>query len=271
MATESQNSETGGVNQDEGVSKSTTVPPSKGVSYLSLVGAVLVTFGLTFGLTYGLLKRDGDGDSCSQTASFSDAPTWTDPLGLRGISHISINVPDIDEAIEFYNRTIGFEIMSGGDLWGDFIFYDLQNEAFCKDAGFLDGNCTLDAVWLRHPHMNLNLELFRYIFPEPTSRLDDIPATNDLGGVRHVAIAVANVDVAFEYLKSQPDVRMISNSTEYKPLRMTPLPFKFFYWLDPYGVQWECEEGDKVVQYQIASVTRIMDEYLDPRALFKND
>jgi len=160
MATESQNSETGGVNQDEGVSKSTTVPPSKGVSYLSLVGAVLVTFGLTFGLTYGLLKRDGDGDSCSQTASFSDAPTWTDPLGLRGISHISINVPDIDEAIEFYNRTIGFEIMSGGDLWGDFIFYDLQNEAFCKDAGFLVGNCKSNTrVILRNSHLILKLDL----------------------------------------------------------------------------------------------------------------
>jgi hypothetical protein len=101
MAAESENIETGGVNQDQGVSKSTTVPSSKGVSYLSLVGAVLVTFGLTFGLTYGLLKLDGD--SCSRTDSFSDALTWIDPLEQRGISHISINVPDIDEAIEFYN------------------------------------------------------------------------------------------------------------------------------------------------------------------------
>ena len=256
----------------EGSDSAAKPEQSKGVSYWTLAAAVLATFGLTFGLTYGLLQRnESNQSSCPQTASFTDTPTSLDPLGIRGLSHASINVPDIDDAIEFYNRTLGFEIMSGGELWGDFIFYNLQNEAFCKDAGFLDGNCTLDAVWLRHPHLNMNLELFRYIYPIPTIRLDDQPATNDLGGVRHIAISVADVDQAFKYLKQQPDVRMISNDTEYKPLRMTPLPFKFFYWLDPYGVQWECEEGDKVVQYQIASVTRLMDEYVDSRALFKSN
>jgi hypothetical protein len=35
------------------------------------------------------------------------------------------------------------------------------------------------------------------------------------------------------------------------PEAMTPFPYKFFYWIDPWGVQWEMEQGrpvDRVVK-----------------------
>ncbi len=195
--------------------------------------------------------------------SFAHVGPWG-PLGLRGISHISVNVPDVDEAVEFYRRVLGFEVMSAGDKWGDFEFRPLEDEAFAKSAGFMDGKCKLDCVWMKHPHIGINLELFRYYEPKVTNRVlqdNRLPNTQDVSGIKHIAFVVEDADKAFAFLKQQPDVKMISEHPEYRPVQMTPLPFKFFYWRDPYGVQWECEEGDKVVTYQIAGLTRLMDEY----------
>jgi purine nucleosidase len=68
--------------------------------------------------------------------------------------------------------------------------------------------------------------------------------TNDMGGIRHTALEVSNAVKAWEYLKEQPDVRMINDSPDYgPPEELTPVTITFFYWLDPWGVQWEMEEG----------------------------
>jgi hypothetical protein len=32
------------------------------------------------------------------------------------------------------------------------------------------------------------------------------------------------------------------------PEEITPYPYKFFYWIDPWGVQWEMEQGRPVGQ-----------------------
>lgn len=186
------------------------------------------------------------------------------PLGLRGLSHVCINVPDVDEAFEFYHRVLGFEIMQAGKRWGDFDFRNMTNEAFCKDAGFLDGKCKLDCLWLKHPHMNINLELFHYYEPASVNHLiEKLPDTHDIGGIKHISYAVDNAEKAFNFLREQRGVTMINTNSEYFPVRMDPFPFKFFYWRDPYGVQWECEEGDKVMTRQISGLTRIMDDYIE--------
>ena len=75
--------------------------------------------------------------------------------------------------------------------------------------------------------------------------------------------AVQDVDKAFAFLKNQPDARFISDDPDYKPVRLDPFPLTFFYWLDPYGIQWECEEGDKIiVTQQINGMTRIFHHYI---------
>ena len=186
-------------------------------------------------------------------------------MGIRGISHISVNVPSIADAVEFYTRVLGFEVMSGGELWGDFVFEPLQNDIFCLNAGFMDGNCILDITWLLHPHMNLNLELFHYYQPEGRNLIElyGQPGTQDIGNVRHIAYSVEDVDKAFEFLKTQEGVTLISDHPQYRPSTMHPFPFKFFYWVDPFGVQWECEEGDEIVTRQITGVTRNVDEFIE--------
>jgi purine nucleosidase len=71
--------------------------------------------------------------------------------------------------------------------------------------------------------------------------------TNDMGGIRHVAMEVSNAEKVFYYLKEQPDVKLINDSPDYgPPEELTPVTITFFYWLDPWGVQWEMEEGRPV-------------------------
>ena len=151
-----------------------------------------------------------------------------------------------------------------GEKWGDFDFRGLDSNDFAKNAGFMNGICKVDCVWMYHPLIHLNLEIFRYYEPKGKNRLDDIPKTQDVGGIKHVSFEVEDIEAAFHFLKSQKGVRMVSDSEAYVPKAVEPFPFKFFFWIDPFGVQWEVEEyGDKVVTNHIPSVTRTMDAFVE--------
>lgn len=160
---------------------------------------------------------------------------------LLAFSHINIVVDDIEKATEFYGRTLGFQMAYNTDGAIDFQHY--KDAAFARDAGFLDGVVDVDVRFLRHPQAGLCLELMRYHAPQGSQEIKYHP-TNELGGPRHIALEVTDIQSVFEHLKSQPDVRMVSTSKAYGPpetLGMTGIAF--FYWLDPYGVQWEMEQG----------------------------
>ena len=203
-----------------------------------------------------------DAASVAET-QLKGAPKAFGPLGIRGFSHISINVNNMEDALEFYNRVLGFEKMQGGKEWDEFDFRGLDSEPFAKNAGFMDGKVKCDCVWLWHPHLHMNLELFCYYEPKGKNRLDDIPKTQDVGGIKHASFEVEDIEAAFNFLKNQKGVTMVSQDAEYKPNQMKPFPFKFFFWIDPFGVQWEMEEyGENVVTNLVPSVTRNMDAFV---------
>lgn len=158
-----------------------------------------------------------------------------------GISHLNVVVEDIEYATEFYHRTLGFE--QAHNARGVMDYPNVTRETFARDAGFLDGKVDVHIRFLKHPTAGIYLELMTYRYP--TGSADIVYRnTNDLGGIRHVAVEVSDADKAFYYLKEQPDVRMINESPDYgPPEELTPVTIKFFYWLDPWGVQWEMEEG----------------------------
>ena len=162
-------------------------------------------------------------------------------LYVRGISHLNIVVQDLEYATEFYGRTLGF--VQAHNARGVMDYKGLTRETFARDAGFLDGVVNVDIRFLKHPTAGLYLELMKYHAPVGSQEII-YRNTNDLGGIRHVALEVSNAEKVFYYLKQQPDVRMINDSAQYgPPEELTPVTIKFFYWLDPWGVQWEMEEG----------------------------
>jgi len=162
-------------------------------------------------------------------------------LYVLGISHLNVIVADIEYATEFYERTLGFE--QAYNARGVMDYPGVTREAFARDAGFLDGVVNVDIRFLRHPTAGLYIELMKYHTPTGSNEII-YRNTNDLGGIRHVALEVSNAEKVFDYLRQQPDVKMINESPQYGPPEaLVPLPIKFFYWLDAWGVQWEMEEG----------------------------
>lgn len=168
---------------------------------------------------------------------------------VAAVSHLNVVVDDVDKATAFYRRTLGFEQACDED--GKMDYPNLTLTSFAKDAGFLDGNVNVDIRFLHHPVAGLYLELMRYHYPKGNPAIT-IKNTNDMGGIRHVALEVTDALVAFEYLKDQPGVTMVrypDKETKDEeigpPLTLDPFPMAFFYWRDPYGVQWEMESGRK--------------------------
>jgi len=162
-------------------------------------------------------------------------------LFVVGISHLNVVVDDLEYATEFYGRTLGF--VQAHNARGVMDYKGLTRDTFARDAGFLDGQVDVDIRFLVHPTAGLYLELMKYHHPVGSQEIV-FRNTNDLGGIRHVALEVSDADKVFYYLREQPDVRMINESENYGPPEyLAPVTIKFFYWLDPWGVQWEMEEG----------------------------
>ena len=65
-----------------------------------LVAAAIIGILNALGATMVLFAWDS---YHSQKAEYPDAEPWGN-LTMRGISHISVNVDDIDKAVEFYHR-----------------------------------------------------------------------------------------------------------------------------------------------------------------------
>ena len=81
--------------------------------------------------------------------------------------------------------------------------------------------------------------------------------TNDLGGIRHVAVEVPDAVAAHAFIRFQQQMygkrglRIDILGQDYIPEEISPYPYKFFNWIDPWGVQWEMERGrpvDRVVK-----------------------
>ncbi len=170
-----------------------------------------------------------------------DVSSYNPKKNVLGISHINVVVDDIEKATEFYARTLGFEPAFNDD--GEMYYCDVNMPSFANNAGFVGQEVIVDVRFLHHKDSGLYLELMHYQSPQGNQEIE-VKATNDLGGPRHIALEVANIDEAYRFLKAQADVSLINSSKDYgPPEELTPFPIKFFYWIDPWGVQWEMEQG----------------------------
>jgi catechol 2,3-dioxygenase-like lactoylglutathione lyase family enzyme len=106
---------------------------------------------------------------------------------VQAISHVNVVVEDIEVATEFYGTVLGFEPAANADGPMDYPGMDLAS--FARDAGFDDGRASLDIRFLKHPEVGVYLELFTYHHPKGDQTVHR-RRTNDLGGVRHVAVEV---------------------------------------------------------------------------------
>ncbi len=168
---------------------------------------------------------------------------------IQAISHVNVVVDDIEVATEFYGTVLGFEqaVNAGGPM--DYPGVDLAS--FARNAGLDDGRISLDIRFLRHPEIGVYLELFTYRHPQGEQAIHR-RKTNDLGGIRHVAVEVPDAVAAHAFIRFQQHaygkrgLRIDLLGEGHIPEEITPYPYKFFYWIDPWGVQWEMEQGRPV-------------------------
>jgi catechol 2,3-dioxygenase-like lactoylglutathione lyase family enzyme len=145
--------------------------------------------------------------------------------GLRGIDHIGITVPNLQEAVDFFVNTLGCEP-----------FYELGPFSFADDwmKRQLDvaPNTIMNKLkFLRCGHGS-NLELFEYAADEQKF---EPPLNSDVGG-HHLAFYVDNFDAALTFLR-ETGVRILG-----EPIIRTEGPSggqTWIYFLTPWGLQCE--------------------------------
>jgi catechol 2,3-dioxygenase-like lactoylglutathione lyase family enzyme len=168
---------------------------------------------------------------------------------VQAISHVNVVVDDIEVATEFYATVLGFDQAANADGPMDYAGVDLVS--FARDAGFDDGQVSLDIRFLKHAEVGLYLELFTYHHPRGDQTIH-LRRTNDLGGIRHVALEVPDAVAAHTFIRFQQQayakrgLHIEILGQDHIPEEIAPYPYTFFYWIDPWGVQWEMEQGRPV-------------------------
>jgi hypothetical protein len=74
--------------------------------------------------------------------------------------------------------------------------------SFAANAGLGDGRISLNIRFLRHPEIGVYLELFTYHPPQGEQTIHS-RKTNDLGGIRHVAVEVPDAVAAHAFIRFQ--------------------------------------------------------------------
>src|SRR5712692_9539840 len=116
------------------------------------------------------------------------APTKGGLPGMRGIEHIGLTVPNLDEATEFFVNVLGCKVV-----------YSLQPVARYKD-NYLDVHPQAERnIRTLSCRNGAHLELFEFISPDQNKHM---PKFSDYGR-HHVAFYVDDMDAAIAYLKGK--------------------------------------------------------------------
>src|SRR5262249_58944848 len=99
-----------------------------------------------------------------------------------------------------YRTVLGFEQAANAD--GPMDYPGVNLASFARDAGFDDGRVSLDVRFLKHPEVGVYLELFTYHHPKGDQTIHR-RKTNDLGGIRHLAVEGPDAVGAYAFFVSQ--------------------------------------------------------------------
>jgi catechol 2,3-dioxygenase-like lactoylglutathione lyase family enzyme len=111
-------------------------------------------------------------------------------LGLVGVDHVGLTVPDINQAIEWYEDILGAVApLTFGPFEG----------AFLEGALDVVAGTKIDQITTLRVGHSANIELFRY--ESPQQRRDE-PRNSDWSG-NHVAFYVTDIQAAIDYMDSR--------------------------------------------------------------------
>jgi catechol 2,3-dioxygenase-like lactoylglutathione lyase family enzyme len=121
-------------------------------------------------------------------------------LNLVGLDHVGLTVPDINQAIEWFEDILGAKApLTFGPFTGSFLE---------RAIGVPPGTQIDQITMLRIGH-SANLELFEY---EASPQRHDMPKNSDWSG-HHVAFYVTDIQAAVDYMDSRGVTRLLGPFT----------------------------------------------------------
>ena len=196
--------------------KSKLLPVSAGV-----VAGALVTAGIA------LAQHRGDGIPTSP-----------------GVDHIGMTVPNLQEAIDFFEGALGCEhIYTAGP------FSDPEGDWMKNSLAVHPRASTTLAMVRCGPTQNV--ELFEY---EAEDQETVPPKNSDVGGM-HIAFYVEDMERAVDYLRNVPGVRILGEPT---PVAGQPNGGEeFLYFLTPWGSSMEIVSYNEGLEYEAITEKRL--------------
>ncbi|WP_370343599.1 VOC family protein [Pararhodobacter marinus] len=165
-------------------------------------------------------------------------PALADPLpGMRGVNHIGLTVPDLDQAEGFFTEVLGCErAMAFGPFRDD-------EGTFMQDLLSVDPRAVVNQIRMLRCGFGSNIELFSYDAPDQAV----IEQRNSDIGAYHIAFYVDDIDAAAAYLR---DAGIQTN--------MGPLPVSdgpaagqsILYFSAPWGLQFEAISFPEGMAYE---------------------
>ncbi|HET7353371.1 MAG TPA: VOC family protein, partial [Gaiellaceae bacterium] len=110
-------------------------------------------------------------------------------LGLVGCDHVGLTVPDINQAIEWYEDVIG--------AVAPLTFGPFPAGPFVASVVDVSETASIDQITMLRIGHSAGIELFKYTAPD--GQRHDMPKNSDWSG-HHIAFYVTDIDTAVEYM-----------------------------------------------------------------------
>lgn len=165
-------------------------------------------------------------------------PALADPLpGIRGVNHIGLTVPDLDQAETFFTEVLGCErAMAFGPFRDD-------EGTFMQDLLGVDPRAEVNQIRMLRCGFGSNIELFSYDAPDQAT----IRQRNSDIGAYHIAFYVDDIDAAAASL------REAGIQTNMGPLPVSDGPAagqSILYFSAPWGLQFEAISFPQGMAYE---------------------
>ena len=120
-------------------------------------------------------------------------------LGLVGCDHVGITVPDINQAIEWFEDVLGAA--------APLTFGPFPAGPFVASVVDVDQTTSIDRITMLRIGHSANIELFKYTDTAPDGQRQDMPKNSDWSG-HHVAFYVTEIADAVDYLVGKGVTKM---------------------------------------------------------------
>ena len=166
--------------------------------------------------------------------------------GLRGHDHTGLTVPDMKQAVDFFENVLGCEvIMSFGPFADD-------KGTFMTDLLGVDPKAQIKQITQVRCGFGSNIELFEYSAPDQR----DLKQKNSDIGAFHISLYVDDIDAAKAYLDSNNiETRLGPFSVQDGPAAGQSI----LYFQAPWGLQFEAISYPKGMAYEKDAKTVLWD------------